>query len=114
MDAVWCVPGTHSHHKFEDCVTEALWGVSLDSGHDAETGNVDHDVWVAWFEWFGPGDPPHAVDAGWIGIPTGSYLLLANDRGYVWSRHFDTSREAAAEFARLQDTYFEWEERNHE
>jgi hypothetical protein len=112
MSHVYCVPGCGGHlGKFEDCVTEALYGVTMDSGHDMETGNVDWKVWVAYLGYFGPGHPPYHVDAGWIGIPTGTYLVLTNDRGFVWSKHYATGSEARAEFDRIEAEYDEWDGR---
>jgi hypothetical protein len=108
---VWCVPGAHPHHKFEDCVTEALWQMSLVSGQDDDTGSTDWDAWVALFSYFSPGHPPYHVDAGWIGIPTGAYLLFTNDQGYVWSKHYPTDGEARAEFDRIESAYDEWDGR---
>lgn len=34
----WCVPGCGGHvGKFEDCVTEALYGFTMEQSHDAES-----------------------------------------------------------------------------
>lgn len=108
----YCVPGCTGHlGKFQDCTSEALWSLSLDSGQDATTGDVDWDAWVALFLDFTPGHPPIRVDAGWIGIPPGSYLLYSNDRGYVWSSVAMSAAQARQEFDRIDVLYDEWSER---
>lgn len=109
MNAVYCVPGCTGHlGKFEDCVTEALYGITMEDGHDRSTGTVDWDVWCALLLTFTAGHPPYQVDAGWIGIPVGSYVVYTNDQGFAWSRHYRTEAEATAEFDRIDALYGAW------
>lgn len=107
----WCMEGEHRHIKFDDCVTEALWLLSLDDSHNAETGSIEWNHWFALFTDMGDMEP-HKVEHGWITIPDGSYLLYANDRGFVGSHHFVSADDARKEFDRIADKYAAWSEEN--
>lgn len=98
--------------KFDDCLAEALWTVSMYDGDS--TGSTDFGVHVTSVRF--DEDDLVEVDEGlssWtILVPAGIYHVMENDRGQVTVAKYDLSRDdlADAEFDRISTAYAEWED----
>jgi hypothetical protein len=99
--------------KFPDCLTEALWEVSMIDGEstgsteayghytlihypEAETHVMGHALGVT--------DP----DAVHVDIPAGWYMVGTNDQGSVWHTSYADEAEARADFAIAEEEYSAW------
>lgn len=94
--------------KFSDCVTEALWTISLD-GPDDQTGDA-----IDWHAWYGHISLPESEsvtidegspDARNVTIPSGEWILecLSSGAVYAWQ-----SDDIATEWDALESAYAEF------
>jgi hypothetical protein len=103
----WCLATAHRHAKFEDCVTEALWRLSGEGGHESETGDTDWGLWAALLPDF-DGVTVCQTYGGEILIPRGSYVLYTNSVGFVWSAWYATRDEARGQFEGFESAFGTW------
>jgi hypothetical protein len=75
--------------KFSNCLCERLYDKSLDGWEDEWTGHTEWDVHVS---------------------RLGRFLVLTDDRGFVWYEEFPTAEGACARFAEIDFEYAKWEE----
>lgn len=97
--------------KFDDCQTEALWTLSLDSGADETTGSTDAHGWYALFIMTSD-EPVTLDDERTVTVPVGNYILCTNDQGFVRSWQYDTEAEARQAFAMADRAYGSWLDEN--
>lgn len=76
-------------HKFADAMSEYLHQLSLDSGWDDASGNVDAPT--GWFARFG------------------KRILHEDSQGFVWQALHDTECDAIAHYDALSDAYNRWD-----
>lgn len=104
--------------KFPDCLTEALWEVSMFAGDS--TGNTEaygHYTLI-----HVDGDESHTMGADLgapvpgpvVSLPAGWYMVCTNDQGFVWLESWAASEEteATSRFADLDHEYCQWLEIN--
>lgn len=98
----------HLYSKFEDCVTEALWLMSLESGQDDSTGEADFRGWYAVFHVEEAFTFDDFGDGRTVEIAAASYLLTCRSSGAVSSQSgthdeimeiFDDESQAYAEYS---------------
>lgn len=100
----------HGWSKFQDCVTEALYCLSLD-GADDDTGSDDFQGWYGLM--LCPfGEDPHKCEsevcAHGVTVPRGFYVIHQSTNGAVYSYRFRTENAARRMFSRAQREYGKW------
>lgn len=111
----WDAEGCTGHvfSKFQDCVTEALWLMSLESGQDDSTGDADYRGWYAVFHV----DEPFTFDEfddgrGAVTVAAASYLLKSSSSGAV-SSESGTHDEIMEIFDEEASAYAQWDCEGH-
>jgi len=96
---------THAFSKFSSCLDEVMHGASLDFP-DEQTGSVEWTCHVSMVHV----DGPHVanLDDAHVMVPSGSYLVYANDQGHVWVYRHNFRDEAERDFAAQDKAYGEW------
>lgn len=107
------VPGCHGHlAKFDNCVDEALYVLSLDqSTIEGWTGDVEWERHVSLIvvgddegdQW-----PVEISDELTVVVPWGSYLVLADDLGFVWTERYESQAAARIVFDEWDRAYSRW------
>ena len=95
--------------KFADCVTEAIWQLSLDSSYsESATGSVEAYGWYALMT-FDEAEAVTLSDGSSVSVPKGTYIISTNDQGFVYlSEYGDDTARAEADFKAEDDAYGEW------
>jgi len=98
--------------KFDDCVQEALWELVLDNGGELQTGTDDFEGTFTLFN-FADEEAveinPDGVDARWVMVPEGYYILQTTSGGFVYTLKYETYREAREAYEVADDRYSRWE-----
>lgn len=94
--------------KFPDCLTEAIWQLSMDGGANETTG--DATDWGAHFQLFTfTSEETVTVDNGpTVTIPIGAYILVTYSSGFVYLWLYDTEADAREEFDAQDREYGKW------
>lgn len=93
--------------KFPDCVTEAIWELSLDTIMDFDTGSTDFEGHYSLMNF--DFDEMHELEDGRsVLIPAGLYLIVTSSSGAVfnWAGSDEQLRQ---EFARAEQAYADWD-----
>lgn len=96
--------------KFDDCVAEALWELSLD-GADGDTGTVDfegHFTLVLLEEPY-----THKLnDQHEIEIPAGYHIVVDQPGGWVTIRSYESEAKAREVFAGHEKRFGAWDDQD--
>lgn len=94
--------------KFSDCLTEAIWQLSMDGGADETTG--DATDWGAHFQLFTfTSEETVTVDNGpTVTVPVGAYILVTYSSGSVYCWEYGNDAEAREEFDAQAREYGKW------
>lgn len=109
------VDGCQGHlAKFPNCLTEALWEVSLVDGE--ATGSVEAYGHYTLIEFTEPTRHVMGLDLGvpeadagpTVEITAGWYMVGTNDQGFVWHTSYANETEARAEYDAIDAEYSAW------
>jgi len=103
----------HYGGKFDDCLAEALYALSLDNCQDDMTGACDFEGHLALFLM----ERTEGADVDGDGkrlalIPPGNYILFTASSGAVSLWQYETKDLAVDELARWAERYDRWAEEN--
>lgn len=101
-------PGCAGHlGKFPDCLTEALWDLSINGFDDDTTGDSEfrgHFTLLVF-----PEEYPRQLENGpLVMIPAGAYLVTTYESGAVVSERFDSEADARTAFDAEDQAYSAW------
>lgn len=95
--------------KFPDCLTEALWQLSMSGMLGEPTGDVEYEGHYTLMIFDESLTEP--LDNGpAVTVPTGYYLLGTDGQGFVWLQAYDTEAEAREIFDEIDARYAAWSE----
>lgn len=102
-------PG-HYGGKFDNCLSEALYILSLDSFEDDKTGSCDYEGHLSLFLQ----EESYGVDMAGDGtrlatVPPGWYIVFTAPNGGVSLWTYETKAEVLAEFDAWQARYETWD-----
>lgn len=100
--------------KFQSCLTEALWTVSLDGTQEDQTGDVDaYGYYVLLHfpdaEHIDISDNP-PLTRHMVEVPAGWYVVETMSSGAVYHSEYGDEAEAYRAFKLEVDRYEEWDE----
>ena len=99
-------PGCEGHlAKFDDCLTEALWQLTIEGLYDADTGSLSDGFGVyAAFLVFAHAENVTIPSGLIVSVPAGEYMVSQTEPGYVSL----TSDGARARFNDLDEERSAW------
>lgn len=93
--------------KFSDCLTEALYDLSMGGMYDSTGSTEAHGHFTLMvFDV----DDVHTLESGGpdVTIPAGAYIVQCTEQGFVYTLTYSTQVEAQAAFAMADSAYGEW------